>query len=1069
MNVIQAVKMYITKMTEESGPGMKVILMDKETTSIISMVFSQSEILQKEVYLFERIDNISKWDNMKHMKCIVFVRPTSENVALLSRELRHPKYGVYFIYFSNVISKSDVKTLAECDEQETVREVHEVFADYLAVDQHLFSFNIVGCMNGRSWNQNHLQRCSQGLLALLLSLKRRAVIRYDAASDGCTRLAERLRDLLRREAALIDNNVPVTGDVPTPIVLILDRMDDPVTPLLNQWTYQAMVHELLGLHNNRVSLPQAQQDLREVVLASEQDEFYAKNLYSNFGEIGQTMKLLMDEFQKKAKSHQKVETIEDMKNFVEQYPLFKKMSGTVTRHVTVVGELSALVAQHNLLDVSELEQEIACQSDHAKHLQRIKALLANESVRHHDALKLVLLYALRYHTHASNALPSLLQALAARQCPEPKDATPRYRTRRDATGRDATLQDATRRYRERRATVTAAGASSPPVPRAQVSDALQDATRRYRTRRDATGRDATLQDATRRYRTRRHATGRDATLQDATRRYRTRRDATGSDALPSLLQALAARQCPEPKTRRDATGRDATLQDATRRYRERRATVTAAGASSPPVPRAQVSDTLQDATRRYRTRRDATGSDALPSLLQALAARQCPEPKTRRDATGRDATLQDATRRYRERRATVTAAGASSPPVPRAQVSDALQDATRRYRTRRDATGRDATLQDATRRYRERRDATGRQCPEPKRVLLALELWAARARSERLFRAMTPHSITKRLFQVSSDGQGSIAQQAPPWQGASHNPRVTPGSERLFQVSSAGQGSVAQQAPPWQGASHNPRVTPGSERLFRAMTPHSITKRLFQVSSAGQGSVAQQAPPWQGASHNPRVTPRSERLFRAMTPHSITKRLFQVSSDGQGSIAQQAPPWQGASHNPRVTPGSERLFQVSSAGQGSVAQQAPPWQGASHNPRVTPGSERLFRAMTPHSITKRLFQGLNGVENIYTQHTPVLKDTLEDLIKGKLRENLYPTLGGDDSGYGRRPQDIIVFMVGGTTYEEALSVHQVNQAYPGVRVVLGGTTIHNSTSFFEEVQAAMQGVHRTHTRHIKNV
>ncbi|XP_028159972.1 vacuolar protein sorting-associated protein 45 [Ostrinia furnacalis] len=566
MNVIQAVKMYITKMTEESGPGMKVILMDKETTSIISMVFSQSEILQKEVYLFERIDNISKWDNMKHMKCIVFVRPTSENVALLSRELRHPKYGVYFIYFSNVISKSDVKTLAECDEQETVREVHEVFADYLAVDQHLFSFNIVGCMNGRSWNQNHLQRCSQGLLALLLSLKRRAVIRYDAASDGCARLAERLRDLLRREAALIDNNVPVTGDVPTPIVLILDRMDDPVTPLLNQWTYQAMVHELLGLHNNRVSLPQAQQDLREVVLASEQDEFYAKNLYSNFGEIGQTMKLLMDEFQKKAKSHQKVETIDDMKNFVEQYPLFKKMSGTVTRHVTVVGELSALVARHNLLDVSELEQEIACQSDHAKHLQRIKALIANESVRHHDALKLVLLYALRYHTHASNALPSLLQALAARQC------------------------------------------------------------------------------------------------------------------------------------------------------------------------------------------------------------------------------------------------------------------------------------------------------PEPKRVLLALELWAARARSE-----------------------------------------------------------------------------------------------------------------------------------------------------------------------------------------------------------------RLFRAMTPHSITKRLFQGLNGVENIYTQHTPVLKDTLEDLIKGKLRENLYPTLGGDDSGYGRRPQDIIVFMVGGTTYEEALSVHQVNQAYPGVRVVLGGTTIHNSTSFFEEVQAAMQGVHRTHTRHIKNV
>lgn len=31
------------------------------------------------------------------------------------------------------------------------------------------------------------------------------------------------------------------------MVLILDRREDPITPLLNQWTYQAMLHELIGL------------------------------------------------------------------------------------------------------------------------------------------------------------------------------------------------------------------------------------------------------------------------------------------------------------------------------------------------------------------------------------------------------------------------------------------------------------------------------------------------------------------------------------------------------------------------------------------------------------------------------------------------------------------------------------------------------------------------------------------------------------------------------------------------------------------------------------------------------
>lgn len=51
--------------------------------------------------------------------------------------------------------------------------------------------------------------------------------------------------------------------------------------------------------------------------------FLLQNMYLNFGDIGQTIKALMDEFQAKAKSHQKVESIADMKAFVENYPQFK--------------------------------------------------------------------------------------------------------------------------------------------------------------------------------------------------------------------------------------------------------------------------------------------------------------------------------------------------------------------------------------------------------------------------------------------------------------------------------------------------------------------------------------------------------------------------------------------------------------------------------------------------------------------------------------------------------------------------------------------------------------------------
>jgi len=80
----------------------------------------------------------------------------------------------------------------------------------------------------------------------------------------------------------------------------------------------------------------------------------------------------------------------------------------------------------------------------------------------------------------------------------------------------------------------------------------------------------------------------------------------------------------------------------------------------------------------------------------------------------------------------------------------------------------------------------------------------------------------------------------------------------------------------------------------------------------------------------------------------------------------------------------------------------------------------------------------------------VLETTLQALIKGKLREQQFPFVEGGGSTRDR-PQDIIVFMVGGATYEEAKMVATVNASTPGVRLVLGGTDVHNAMTFLDEV------------------
>uniref|UniRef100_A0A8C0EIQ6 Vacuolar protein sorting-associated protein 45 n=1 Tax=Bubo bubo TaxID=30461 RepID=A0A8C0EIQ6_BUBBB len=386
------------------------------STGIVSMVYTQSEILQKEVYLFERLDSANR-EAMKHLKAICFLRPTKENVEFLIQELRRPKYSIYFIYFSNVISKSDVKSLAEADEQEVVAEVQEFYGDYIAVNPHVFSLNLLGCCQGRNWDPAQLSRTTQGLTALLLSLKKCPMIRYQLSSEAAKRLAECVK--VQRECKLACFEFSLRAvNFPMLFMILLRSSFAFLFHHPHQWTYQAMVHELLGINNNRIDLsrvPGISKDLREVVLSAENDEFYANNMYLNFAEIGSNIKNLMEDFQRrKPKEQQKLESIADMKAFVENYPQFKKMSGTVSKHVTVVGELSRLVGERNLLEVSEVEQELACQNDHSSALQNVRRLLQNPKVSELDAARLVMLYALHYERHSSGSLPGLLTELKNR-------------------------------------------------------------------------------------------------------------------------------------------------------------------------------------------------------------------------------------------------------------------------------------------------------------------------------------------------------------------------------------------------------------------------------------------------------------------------------------------------------------------------------------------------------------------------------------------------------------------------------------------------------------------------------
>ena len=383
--------------------GMKALLLDSTTTKILSMVYSQSQVLEQEVYLVEQLGK--EHEPMRHLKAVVFIQPTESNVTFLKEELKHPRFGEYHIFFSNIVSHDILKSLGKADVQELVRQVQEYYADFMAINEDLYHLGLQGSLSLSSVSRN-LNTVSLfdknvcGILSCLLAFKKKpSQIRHQGTSELARRIASDVVGAVER-----DKIFEFRGQE-GPLLLILDRKDDPITPLLTQWTYQVMVHELLDLKDNRVKLKNAPSvknengNLDEVVLSSTQDGFFARHRYANFGDLGSAVKELIDEYQKNSKVTNKIESIEDMQKFMESYTQLRSHSINVSKHVAILSELSRLIDVQQLLDVSCLEQEIACSNDHSTHKRLLLEKIANNKIRPENKLRLALLFIIRYESY----------------------------------------------------------------------------------------------------------------------------------------------------------------------------------------------------------------------------------------------------------------------------------------------------------------------------------------------------------------------------------------------------------------------------------------------------------------------------------------------------------------------------------------------------------------------------------------------------------------------------------------------------------------------------------------------
>jgi len=417
VSLFQITQEYISRMIPEDG-SMKVLLLDEGTLQSVSMSFSQTELLKRGVFLVDRLDRRSTANGgngergaMPTMRCCVFVRPTPQNLSYIEQEIKAGRYCSYHVVFTNAITTDGLDLLARADSKCLVVSVEEYFCDITTTNSDLFTIPIhPHTIHPALVPSSHFQRVAEGLAATFVALRRKPHIRFLKSSPYARRVCQELVTIIKGDPELYNFKTRDT------VLLITDRADDPITPLLTPWTYQAMLHELVGIHGNRLRLPEVQKEEDEHCFCEVDDSFFASNMMANWGDLCSNVKAFVDECKATMNIDRSTATMEEIKQFMQKLPQTKTMTSTVTKHATVVSHLSSVIKQRSLLDVSLLEQDMVSNSSCNEHWNRLVETCRRSDVHREDILRLCIIYNMRYEKFgAPSRTEELLQSAEERQ------------------------------------------------------------------------------------------------------------------------------------------------------------------------------------------------------------------------------------------------------------------------------------------------------------------------------------------------------------------------------------------------------------------------------------------------------------------------------------------------------------------------------------------------------------------------------------------------------------------------------------------------------------------------------
>lgn len=380
----------------------KVLVMDEIGTRVMSAALTMYDIMERRVTIVEQLkmnrqpfpdmevvylmnpsddsvdhvlSDFESRSKAKYKKVhLVFLNKVIIIIIISVRNVLANLFMIIFLFFqvSNELFGKIQKNGLLISRLESFK---EIYLDFLASETHVYNFDSPDSLSllfGLSADPRHPAVLGRKLANLCITLNEHPHIRYQGSSKFSREIATTLNQTLvafrSANPKFWCNGDDAKHDRERGQIIILDRSFDPLSPLMHEYTYQAMANDLLTIEDGVLSYKAATNrggDTEKKALLNENDDLWVELRHNHIAKVIEVIKEKMADIIQNnsgaalAKGNAAELDITTMAAAVKKLPEYTQTMNKLGQHVAIAQQCMDAFSRLGLMNLSQVEQTIS--------------------------------------------------------------------------------------------------------------------------------------------------------------------------------------------------------------------------------------------------------------------------------------------------------------------------------------------------------------------------------------------------------------------------------------------------------------------------------------------------------------------------------------------------------------------------------------------------------------------------------------------------------------------------------------------------------------------------------------